>query len=469
MLKTNILNSYDTSNENKIKTIYEKEIKHLEKKIIVLDDDPTGIQTVNGVFVYTDWSYQTIKNAFESNENMFFILTNSRSFTKEQTEKVHLEIAKNISKVYKETKIDFIIVSRSDSTLRGHYPLETETLKNTLENELNKKYDGEIIVPFFKEGGRFTINDIHYVKYGDDLIPAADTEFAKDKSFGYSSSDLKEWCLEKASCKNIISIPIEDFRNFNIEKIKSKLLQAKDFQKIIINAIDYIDLEAFTIAFLDVLKSKREYIFRAAASIVKVLGNINDKKLLNKSDIISSDNKNGGIVIIGSHVNKTTMQLEELKKSNLDIVFIEFNQHKVLEENGLEDEVNRVVHLTEYNIKSGNTVIIYTKRERIDFPKGDADNQIKMSVKISESITKIVSKLNIKPSFIIAKGGITSSDIGTKGLRAKKSLVLGQIENAVPVWLTGNEAKFKNMPYIIFPGNVGDNDTLKNIVEKLMH
>ena len=104
MLKTNILNSYDTSNENKIKTIYEKEIKHLEKKIIVLDDDPTGIQTVNGVFVYTDWSYQTIKNAFESNENMFFILTNSRSFTKEQTEKVHLEIAKNISKVYKETK-----------------------------------------------------------------------------------------------------------------------------------------------------------------------------------------------------------------------------------------------------------------------------------------------------------------------------------------------------------------------------
>ncbi|TKZ35399.1 hypothetical protein [Brachyspira catarrhinii] len=66
MLKTNILNSYDTSNENKIKTIYEKEIKHLEKKIIVLDDDPTGIQTVNGVFVYTDWSYQTIKNAFES-------------------------------------------------------------------------------------------------------------------------------------------------------------------------------------------------------------------------------------------------------------------------------------------------------------------------------------------------------------------------------------------------------------------
>ena len=78
------------------------------------------------------------------------------------------------------------------------------------------------------------------------------------------------------------------------------------------------------------------------------------------------------------------------------------------------------------------------------------------------------SELNTRPSFIIAKGGITSSDVGTKALRVKKATVMGQIKPGIPVWQTGAESKFPGLPYIIFPGNVGEIHTLKEIVELLM-
>ena len=51
-------------------------------------------------------------------------LTNSRSFTVEETTRVHREIASNIAAVAKETGVPFQVILRGDSTLRGHYPLE---------------------------------------------------------------------------------------------------------------------------------------------------------------------------------------------------------------------------------------------------------------------------------------------------------------------------------------------------------
>ncbi len=51
------------------------------RKLVVLDDDPTGIQTVHDVSVYTDWSQESIDAGFQEENRTFFILTNSRSFS----------------------------------------------------------------------------------------------------------------------------------------------------------------------------------------------------------------------------------------------------------------------------------------------------------------------------------------------------------------------------------------------------
>ena len=185
-----VLNSYKPIDEKKLDEQLLACVKKNKKKIIVLDDDPTGVQTVHDVFVYTDWSENSIREGFTEEGNLFYILTNSRGFTVNQTIKCHKEIIQRVNKISKETGKEYMIISRGDSTLRGHYPLETQLLREGFEADGKKHLDGEVICPFFKEGGRFTIGNIHYVKTGNVLVPAGQTEFAKDKTFGYTSSNL---------------------------------------------------------------------------------------------------------------------------------------------------------------------------------------------------------------------------------------------------------------------------------------
>ena len=444
----------------------------LNRKIVVLDDDPTGVQTVHNISVYTDWETESIRKGFEEENDMFFILTNSRGLTVEETTKIHKEIAGTVVQVSRELDKDFILISRSDSTMRGHYPLETEILKAECEKKTGKRYDGEIIFPFFKEGGRFTINNVHYVKEEDLLIPAGMTEFAKDKSFAYQASHLGKWCEEKTKgvykSENMTYISLEDLRNVNIDVIENQLLAVNEFNKVVVNAIDYVDVKVFCIALIRAILKGKEFIFRSAAALTKVLGGVPDKALLAKEELVTPDSTNGGIVLVGSHVNKTTQQLEELKNCKFPIAFIEFDQHLVVTPEGLRPEVERVVKLAEECIKNGQTVAVFTRRDRFDLPTEDKDEQLKISVKISDAVTSIIGKLSMRPGFIIAKGGITSSDVGIKALKVKKALVMGQIKPGVPVWMTGEESKFPNMPYIIFPGNVGAVTTLREAVETLM-
>ena len=135
---------------------------------------------MHDVSVYTDWSYESVLSGFREEGRLFFILTNSRSFTAERTRRVHTKIAEAAARAARETGKEYVLVSRGDSTLRGHYPLETETLRYVTEAELGVSIDGEILCPFFLEGGRYTLGNTHYVLSGEELVPAARTEFARD-------------------------------------------------------------------------------------------------------------------------------------------------------------------------------------------------------------------------------------------------------------------------------------------------
>lgn len=459
---------YDTKtvNEN-----YQKEIDNLERKIIVLDDDPTGVQTVHDIYVYTDWDKESLRSGFLDGNKMFFILTNSRGLTEDETERLHREIAENVSVVSKELNKNFILISRGDSTLRGHYPLETKVLKDTLEENAGKSIDAEIICPFFKEGGRYTLEDVHYVAEGETLVPAGNTEFAKDRTFGYTSSNLKEWIEEKSKSEfkkeDVISITLEELRILDYETTMSKLMNAANFQKVIVNAISYDDIKVFVTSLIRCMNQGKNYMFRTAAALTKIIGGVTDKNVLSSEELKNTNNCNGGIIIVGSHVNKTTRQLE-LLKSNDKIKFIEFNVHLVVDDNQFKNELQRVNTETERYIAQGTTVAVYTRRERFDLNTGNPEDDLKLAVKISDAVTSIITSLTIRPNFIIAKGGITSSDVGTKGLSVKKALVLGQILPGIPVWLTGTESKFQGMPYVIFPGNVGSDAALLEVVNKLM-
>lgn len=454
--------------EAKVDAALNEEREAFDRKIIVLDDDPTGVQTVNGIHVYTDWTEESIAAGFAEENRMFFILTNSRAFQTAQTEEEHRTIAARVAAEARRTGKEFMLISRSDSTLRGHYPLETVTLARTLE-ESGERIDGEVLMPFFKEGGRFTIGDVHYVQEGAELTPAGDTEFARDKTFGYTASNMKEYIEEKTQgtfrAADVVSISLDDLRAVHVDAITEQLMAVTDFRKVIVNAVDYVDVKVFAIAMMRAMKAGKNFLFRTAAAWTKVIGGVADKPLLGRDELVVAGNANGGLIIIGSHVKKTTEQFEKLRE--LDAVkFVEFNHLLVLDTPRLEAELQRIIRETEDAIRHGMTVAVYTGRKRFD--AGSEAESLRVSVQISDALTSIVRRLSVQPAFLIAKGGITSSDVGTKGLSVRRALVLGQVAPGIPVWQTGAESKFPGMSYIIFPGNVGAVETLRDVVKMLL-
>lgn len=441
------------------------------RKIIVLDDDPTGVQTVHDISVYTDWSLESLREGFAEQNRLFFILTNSRGLTEEQTSRVHTEIAERVETVAGEFGLDYLIISRGDSTLRGHYPLETALLRDVAEKKGGRVIDGEILCPYFKEGGRFTLNNVHYVKYGEELVPCGQTEFAADETFGYRSSNLPEYIEEKTGgayqSEDVVCISLESLRALDYDGIEAQLLSVHDFGKIIVNAADDCDVKVFATALYRAMAKGKHYMIRCAAALVKAIGNISDHPLLTRKEMVTLKSHNGGIIVVGSHTKKTTAQLEELKKVN-GIEFIEMNSDLVLTPGALEEETKSIIDCAGRLIGQGTTVCISTKRAVLTLENDTPEAALVRSVKISDAVQSCVGNLEVTPAFVVAKGGITSSDVGTKALQVKRALVLGQIAPGVPVWRTGEESRFPGTPYVIFPGNVGEVSTLRNAVEILM-
>lgn len=469
-ISVEVLNSYKQIDEGYVDELLKKEIAKNRRKLVVLDDDPTGVQTVHDISVYTDWSEESISKGFEEESNLFYVLTNSRGFTVEQTTKAHDEIAEVVDKVAKKKGKEYLFISRSDSTLRGHYPLETELLKEKYEQHTGASVDGEILCPFFKEGGRFTIENVHYVKYGDELVKANETEFAKDRTFGYTAATMPMYVEEKTKGRykssEVVCITLEDIHNMEFDKIEEQLMGVKHFQKIIVNAVDYADVKVFCVALYRAMAKEKVFLFRTAAAIVKVLGGVTDQALLSREQMVVNETRNGGIIVVGSHTDKTTKQVECLKELK-DVVFIELDATLVKDNQAFEKEVQRCLEQEETCIREGKTVCCYTSRKLITADTGNKEDELRLSVKISDAVQSLVGRLSVTPSFVIAKGGITSSDVGTKALAVKKANVLGQIKPGIPVWQTGDESKFPMTPYIIFPGNVGEIETLKEAVEVL--
>lgn len=457
------------ADDGEVERLLAEEIRANPCKIIVLDDDPTGVQTVHDLYVYTDWTVEHICDGLLGENKLFFILTNSRGLLPDETTEIHREIVQNIIEASSQTKVPFFIISRSDSTLRGHYPLETEILRQGLERA-GTEINGEILCPYFKEGGRFTLNNVHYVRYGDELVPAAETEFAKDRTFGFHHSNLPEYIEERTNGaykrENVLCISLEELRSRDYDAIADRLCDVAHFNKVCVNATEDADVKAFCVALYRAMRRGKHFLLRTAAGLVKVIGGVSDRPLLTKEELLYQNEGRGGLVIVGSYTEKSTEQLYSLLELP-ETEAVAFNSELVLEgEEVLQNEVARCIREEERILNAGHIAVCYTSRK----PMGTVlskEDALRYSVRISRAVQQLVGDLTCKPQFIVAKGGITSSSIGTEALKVRKARVMGQIQPGVPVWQTGEECTFRNIPYIIFPGNVGTKDTLKKAVEVL--
>ncbi|PWG05924.1 four-carbon acid sugar kinase family protein [Polaribacter aquimarinus] len=460
MLKEEIIKAIESGNQRKgfLEEI-RKEIIATPKSIVILDDDPTGTQTVYNVPVVTSWKSSVLETEI-INSPVFFILTNSRSLQVKEANDLAESLGSKLNKLSKKHNKQLIVLSRGDSTLRGHYPNEVDALAKGLNIPKAK----HILAPAFFEGGRFTYDDIHYVKEGDDFIPAHKTPFANDNTFGYRNSNLKDWIVEKYEGNlnedAIESLSLEELRTQSIKEIIKKIASSKK-SHIVVNATSYFDLEAVALA---ILKSKEPFLLRTSASFVNAITGIAAKDCLLKEEILTDHKTGGSLIVIGSYVPKTTAQLKVLKQ-NSDAVFLELDVSNVKNDVLFQNDINELSKKVNQSLKENKDVVFHTSRTII---KGATKAESLAIVnKVSNGVISIIKNLNTKPKYIVAKGGITSSDVATKGLNVQRAFVPGQALKGVPVWKLGNETKFPGMPYIIFPGNVGDNQALYQLTKLL--
>ncbi len=442
-------------------------VRYEHCKLVVLDDDPTGTQTVYDTPVLTVWSVEALVAELRDPAPLLYILTNTRSLTRERAEARIREIMVNLRAAQDQTGRCYLIISRSDSTLRGHFVAELEAV----QAELPYPIDGIIVVPFFLAGGRYTIGDTHYVAEKDMLVPAAQTEFARDAYFGYTESNLPAWIREQHAPDQLVhpvfSVPIEELRSGDIEGLGWWLNEVKSAQYVIVNAASERDLEVFVAAQLIAERHGKVFLVRSAASYVRVRAGLPARDPLTARALqtaMQAEPPGPGLIIAGSYVSKSSAQIAAAQALP-DLVSVEIDATALLDENARGDAIISAVETLDNALEHGKDALLYTSRALI---KSDVqDDNLHIGERISTALVEICQQLHTRPRWIIAKGGITSSDIATKALNIQRATVLGQLLPGVPVWQTGAESRFPGLIYVIFPGNVGDEHAMARAIRKL--
>lgn len=425
-----------------------------ETRIVIIDDDPTGCQTVRDVPVFMVWDETSIREAL-ARYGAFFILTNTRAMTAGEAREVSREVAENLKRA-NDGHYRLVIMSRGDSTLRGHLLPELEPL------EVNfGPFDGLILCPAFFEGDRYTVDDVHCVRTSQGLIPVTETEFARDAVFGYTHAALPEWLEEVTQgffhIDRAVSLRTELIRS-GAQAVYEKLMTVSGMSPVVVNALNYADMETVDAAIRKAENAGKRFVYRTAASMVRV-------RLGQQAAALYRPEKSlrPGIVVVGSYTDKTTAQLGVLLRRK-DLCAVEIEVERVL--GGSAEAYGR--ELTErLNRELGcRSCVVFTSR--IYALSGSAADRQRDGARIASFIDAVFRGLTTVPGFIVSKGGITSYTVARYGLEISQAMVRGQIADGVPVWRIDSESEFTGVDYVVFPGNVGNTNTLAEVFDRFV-
>lgn len=440
-------------------------------RIAVLDDDPTGTQTVAGVPVLTSWSVTDLRWAIARGPGMFFVLTNTRSVSPELAGARNAEIAANLDAASAaEGGAPVRLVSRCDSTLRGHYPLETDVHQAAAE-AAGRPYDGVLFSPAYLAAGRVTAHDVHWTRGGEQLVPIATTEYARDATFGYRSSNLRAFVQEKTDGRlnpsAVVSLDLDTIRSGGPEAVRELLLRVRGGRPVVVNAVAEQDLEVVVLGLQLAEREGRRFLHRSGPSLVRVLAGLAIHPPLRHEQLYPRGPRPGhGLVVVGSHVGHSTRQVTELLALP-DITTVELDVPALLATPDAASVVESAATAVVAALRHSE-VLLSTSRELVvgATPAGS----LAIARHVSRALVDVVRAVRAAAPlrFVLAKGGITSSDVATEGLGIRRAGVIGQLfPGIVSVWLVEDGEADAGLPFVVFAGNVGETSALAEAVSLL--
>ena len=440
----------------------------------VLDDDPTGSQAVHDVQVVTVTDEDAYGRAFEEDAGTCFVLTNTRSLGEADAVALDDRVARGLLAAGGRLGGQVQFVSRSDSTLRGHVMAEVGALQAVREATTGRGYDGVLLAPAFLEAGRLTAGDIHWARVSGNLVPVGETEFAQDATFGYTASDLRSFVAEKSDGAlrrdDVLSLSLADIRAGGPDRVAGLLSGVRDGQWVVVNATEYSDLDTVACGVLLAEQAGRAFLFRTGPSFVRSLAGMGPKPPLRGAELYGAGGATGrpgaaghGLVVVGSHVGQTSRQVAALQARG-GVTEVELDVPALL---GGADVVGATGVAVAAALERSD-VVLYTSRTLV---RGqDRDESLAIARTVSAALSQVVrDALAAGPAWVVAKGGITSHDVAVRGLGIRRAEVAGQLfPGVISVFQPLDAAPGAlGRPYVVFAGNVGDEDTLADVVKIL--
>ena len=437
----------------------------------VLDDDPTGSQSVHGIQVVTVLEQSALEAALGSAAAACFVLTNTRSLSEQDAATRSTLAASGLIAVARRRGARIQLISRSDSTLRGHVMAEVAALQAVRRETLGSGFDGVLLVPAFLEAGRLTAGDIHWARIGPGLVAVGETEYARDPTFGYSASDLRDFVAEKSGGAigqdEVRSIGLSDIRLGGPSRVAELLADTHEATWVIVNATEYSDLETVACGVLLAERAGKSFLFRSGPSFVRALSGLGPKAPLRGAEVVPPGGRAGhGLIVVGSHVSNTSRQVAALRAGGRT-AGIELDVPAVLSGpvlSGAGDVVAAAAQQVAAAL-SRSDVLLCTSRTVV--PGRDRADSLAIARRVSAALSRTVREaLAARPAWVVAKGGITSHDVAVHGLGIRRAEVAGQLFPGVISVFRPIDAAAEaiGVPYIVFAGNVGDDQTLRQVV-----
>ncbi|MEV3936471.1 four-carbon acid sugar kinase family protein [Glycomyces sp. NPDC049804] len=432
--------------------------------LVVLDDDPTGTQSVAGLPVLTRWEPADLDWALGTGAAAVYVLTNTRSLDPGTAAARNRDVAAAALAAAARAGKRVTFVSRSDSTLRGHFPLETDVLTEAIAEHGRPAPALTLLVPAFPDAGRITVRGVHYWVVDGEATPVGETPFAQDATFGFRSSDLRDWVAEKTGG----IVPAADVAALTVDVIRTGPDAVADFLRalgegtlVTVDAVDESDMRVVALALHRLEREGVQALLRVGPPYVRAhIGQ--DIAAPVTKDRIDFANDRGGLVVVGSHVPLTTAQLAGLREARPGTATVELDVHRLIDDRRdahLEARAAQVAQALETG-----TVIVHTTRELVT--GRDGDESLAIARQVSSGVVDLVARVLdlAPPRFVIAKGGITSSDTASEALRIRRATVVGpMLPGIVSLWQP-EDGPARGIPYIVFAGNVGSTDSLAQVV-----
>lgn len=446
---------------------------------VVLDDDPTGTQSIADLPVLTRWEAADFAWAFAHAINgqrsrAVYVLTNTRSLNPAEAAARNEQIVRNALAAASEAHMQLRFVSRGDSTLRGHYPLEPDVIAATIATVTGDATDGVIIVPAFPDAGRVTIGGVHYLRgtgeAAGQLIPVGETEFARDATFGFRRSKLAEYVEEKSlgriSASSVIVLSLHVIRS-SAEAIADAIESATDSTPIVADIVTENDLRALALGLAEAERRGKKLLYRVGPPFVRARIGQEIRSALTGDEAYAGATPSdaGGLIVVGSHVSVTTRQLKVLTEQHCSARVVEVDVEQLFGDN-TQEYLDQTVATVVASLRSGDVIL---QTSRVLVKTDDAAKSLQIARAVSSAVVTVVNRTlkTFPPRFVIAKGGITSSDVAAHGLEIRHAVVRGpMLPGIVSLW-EPMDGPATGIPFVVFAGNVGDDDSLALVARKL--